>query len=102
MAERKRYPRLRTLKRGKIPTNSNQANIQPVYEVYASTQDRDLGGVSSEISKIVAERKAERIYVATKIPPTPEGDWPPAPYDRCEDRYPESYLRRCEADTTTG
>ncbi len=30
-------------------------NIQPVYEVYASVQGRDLGGVSAEISKIVAD-----------------------------------------------
>jgi len=36
----------------------------------------------------------ERIYVATKIPPTPNGDWPPGPYDRIEDRYPQAYLRQ--------
>src|SRR3954464_3693999 len=45
------------------------------------------------VAKIAAERKADRIYIATKIPPTPGGDWPPSPYDRCEDRYPERYLR---------
>jgi multidrug efflux pump subunit AcrB len=44
-----------TLQRGGVPTNSNQANIQPVYEVYASVQGRDLGGVSGEINKIVAD-----------------------------------------------
>ena len=38
-----------------MPTNSNQTNIQPVYEVYASVQGRDLGGVASDINKIVAE-----------------------------------------------
>jgi hypothetical protein len=32
-----------TIKRGSVPTNSNQTNIQPVYDVYASTQGRDLG-----------------------------------------------------------
>ena len=37
-----------TLQRGSVPTNSNQANIQPVYEVYASVQGRDLGGVSDD------------------------------------------------------
>jgi multidrug efflux pump subunit AcrB len=46
-----------TLKRGSVPTNSNQANIQPVYEVYAAVQGRDLGGVSDDINKIVAELK---------------------------------------------
>ena len=36
-------------------TNANQANIQPVYEVFANAQDRDLGGISRDINKIVAE-----------------------------------------------
>ena len=38
-----------------MPTNSNQANIQPVYEVYASVQGRDLGRVSDQIQAIVAD-----------------------------------------------
>ncbi|MGA2496629.1 MAG: aldo/keto reductase [Tepidisphaeraceae bacterium] len=45
------------------------------------------------IARVLAEHKGERIYVATKIPPTASGEWPPTPYDRIEDRYPESYLR---------
>jgi multidrug efflux pump subunit AcrB len=48
-----------TLKRDSVPTNSNQANIQPVYEVFASVQGRDLGGVSSEISRVVAEQQKQ-------------------------------------------
>ncbi len=44
-----------TLKRDSIPTNANQANIQPVYEVYANAEGRDLGSISGDISKIVAE-----------------------------------------------
>jgi len=48
-----------TFKRVSIPTNANQANVQPVYEVYASVQGRDLGGVAGEISKIVAELQKE-------------------------------------------
>jgi multidrug efflux pump subunit AcrB len=44
-----------TFRRGSVPTNTNQANVQPVYEVYASTQGRDLGSVSAQISKIVAD-----------------------------------------------
>ena len=44
-----------TLKRDSVPTNPNQTNIQPVYEIYASVQGRDLGSVSDDISKIVAE-----------------------------------------------
>jgi multidrug efflux pump subunit AcrB len=42
-------------KRDSVPTNANQTNIQPLYEVYASVQGRDLGSVSDEIGKIVAE-----------------------------------------------
>jgi multidrug efflux pump subunit AcrB len=48
-----------TFKRTSIPTNANQANIQPVYEVYASIQGRDLGGVAYQISKIVADLEKE-------------------------------------------
>src|SRR5262245_57050232 len=48
-----------TLKRGSVPTNANQTNIQPVYEVYASVQGRDLGRISDEIGKIVAELKTQ-------------------------------------------
>ena len=44
-----------TLKRDSIPTNTNQANIQPVYEIYANADGRDLGSISSDIYKIVAE-----------------------------------------------
>jgi multidrug efflux pump subunit AcrB len=44
-----------TFTRSSVPTNANQSNIQPVYEVYASVAGRALGSVSSEISKIVEE-----------------------------------------------
>ena len=47
------------------------------------------------IAQTLKERRKtnpnERVYVATKIPPAP-GDWPPSPYDRVEERYPEKYL----------
>jgi multidrug efflux pump subunit AcrB len=44
-----------TLKRDSTPTNANQANVQPVYEVYANAEGRDLGSISKDINKIVAE-----------------------------------------------
>jgi multidrug efflux pump subunit AcrB len=44
-----------TLQRDSIPANANQANIQPVYEIYANVQTRDLGSVSKNIYNIVAE-----------------------------------------------
>jgi multidrug efflux pump subunit AcrB len=48
-----------TFKRTKVPTNSNQTNIQEVYDVYASVQGRDLGGVSADIDKVVAQLRKE-------------------------------------------
>jgi multidrug efflux pump subunit AcrB len=30
-------------------------NVQPVYDIYAGVQDRDLGGVSKDVEKVVAE-----------------------------------------------
>ena len=46
------------------------------------------------IARVLSDRKSSssHIYVATKIPPSP-GAWPPSPYDRIEERYPEKYLR---------
>jgi multidrug efflux pump subunit AcrB len=44
-----------TIKRDKVPTNSNQTNIQPVFDVYASVQGRDLGSVAADIDKVRAE-----------------------------------------------
>jgi multidrug efflux pump subunit AcrB len=48
-----------TFKRDSVPTNANQSNIQPVYEVYAGVQGRDLGGVSADIGKLVVELQKE-------------------------------------------
>jgi len=44
------------------------------------------------IGEVLADRKGEHIYVATKIPPA-AGSWPPSPYDKVEESYPEAYLR---------
>ena len=44
-----------TITRKTLPTNTNQTNVQPVYEVFANVQGRDLGSVAGEIDKIVAE-----------------------------------------------
>jgi multidrug efflux pump subunit AcrB len=48
-----------TLQRDIVPTNLNQTNIQPVFDIYASAQGRDLGGISGDIGKIVAELQKE-------------------------------------------
>jgi multidrug efflux pump subunit AcrB len=44
-----------TLKRDTVATNSNQTNIQPVFDVYASVQGRDLGSVAADINKVTTE-----------------------------------------------
>jgi aryl-alcohol dehydrogenase-like predicted oxidoreductase len=45
------------------------------------------------VGKFLKTHPGERIYVATKIPPTSPGEWPPTPYDDIEVRFPENYLR---------
>jgi aryl-alcohol dehydrogenase-like predicted oxidoreductase len=51
-------------------------------------------GRSEKIIAQVLKSRAgsQRIYVATKIPPA-QGAWPPTPFDRIDERYPENYLR---------
>jgi len=44
-----------TISRQILPTNANQTNVQPVYEVFANVQGRDLGSVARDIDKIVKE-----------------------------------------------
>ncbi len=61
-----------TLKRDTVPTNANQSNIQPVYEVFASLQGMDLGSASQVLDKIVADlspqlKPGNRIEVAGQI-----------------------------------
>jgi multidrug efflux pump subunit AcrB len=48
-----------TVSRTVMPTNANQANIQPVYEVYANVEDRDLGGVASAIDALVGRLRPQ-------------------------------------------
>jgi len=46
-----------TMTRRYIQSVINHNNVAPVYDIYASVSDRDLGGVASEINKIVADMK---------------------------------------------
>jgi aryl-alcohol dehydrogenase-like predicted oxidoreductase len=50
-------------------------------------------GKSEKIIGEVLKERSETITVATKIPPSP-GPWPPSPYCKVEERYPENYLRK--------
>jgi aryl-alcohol dehydrogenase-like predicted oxidoreductase len=44
------------------------------------------------IGRVLKDRPGEKIHVATKIPPR-SGAWPPSPYDKIEDRFPEAHIR---------
>jgi multidrug efflux pump subunit AcrB len=48
-----------TFTRDTVPGSANQANIQPVYEVYASTQGRDLGSIAADIAKVTADLRPQ-------------------------------------------
>jgi len=48
-----------TFKRDTVATNSNQTNIQPVFDVYASVQGRDLGSVAADINKVTTQLQKE-------------------------------------------
>jgi len=43
------------VERGTTATVSNHYNVQPVFDVFASVQDRDLGGAARDIKRILAE-----------------------------------------------
>ena len=49
-------------------------------------------GRSERLIGQVLKRRRERIVVATKTPPLP-GPWPPSPWCKADERYPEKYLR---------
>jgi len=58
--------------------------------------DTALGYGNGNSERIIAEvlkEKRDDVTVATKIPPA-AGHWPPSPYCKVEDRYPESYIRK--------
>jgi multidrug efflux pump subunit AcrB len=47
-----------TVERGTGPVIVNHYNIQPVFDVYANVDRRDLGGVGTEVEKIMKEESA--------------------------------------------
>jgi multidrug efflux pump subunit AcrB len=50
---------LATVQRRKTISVVNHYNVQPVFDVYANVQDRDLGGVSGDIDQIIAAFKSK-------------------------------------------
>jgi multidrug efflux pump subunit AcrB len=45
--------------RGLTSAVMSHYNVQPVFDVYANVQDRDLGGVAGEVDKVIAEYNAK-------------------------------------------
>jgi multidrug efflux pump subunit AcrB len=43
------------LDRGITASVVNHYNVQPLYDVYANVQDRDLGGVARDVDRVLAE-----------------------------------------------
>src|SRR3984885_12351894 len=48
---------LATVEHSTGPEIANHYNVQPVFDVYANIDRRDLGGVTSQVEKIIAETK---------------------------------------------
>jgi multidrug efflux pump subunit AcrB len=44
---------LATLERREVPAVISHSNVQPVFDIYANVQDRDLGGVAADVQKVV-------------------------------------------------
>jgi multidrug efflux pump subunit AcrB len=49
-----------TFRRDESPIIVNHYDIEPVYDIYADVDQRDLGGVASDIEKIIAHQKVSK------------------------------------------
>ncbi|MDZ7316156.1 MAG: aldo/keto reductase [candidate division KSB1 bacterium] len=81
---------------GSQPEHESIAALHRAIDLGVNFIDTAAGygdGKSERIIGRVLKERRERVYVATKTPPTP-GPWPPSPYCNVDERYPESYLRR--------
>ena len=79
--------------------NDSVAALNRALDLGVNFIDTAQGYGDGKSERVIAQalksrnRANEKVYVATKIPPSSPGDWPPSPYDRAEERYPEKYLR---------
>ncbi len=58
---------LASVDRGVGPVVNTHYNVQPVIDIFAAVQDRDLGGVSADINKIVADMDKQKPRGTTVI-----------------------------------
>ena len=61
---------LSTFKRSVAPVVINHYNAQPTFDVYVNAQDRDLGGVSGDVQKIIQEYAPKLPWYKEMVP-----DW---------------------------
>jgi aryl-alcohol dehydrogenase-like predicted oxidoreductase len=59
---------------------------------YIDTAEGYGNGRSERVIGQALRGRPQRVYMATKTPPQ-AGPWPPSPYCRAAERYPEAYLR---------
>ncbi len=57
------------------PSVVNHYNVQPLYDVYANVQDRDLGAVAGDVDRVLAEFHAPACPRAASSKPAAR--WPP-------------------------
>jgi multidrug efflux pump subunit AcrB len=50
---------LADLGRGTEPANINHYNVQPVFDIFSNVQSRDLGGVSTDVQKVIDSARSE-------------------------------------------
>jgi multidrug efflux pump subunit AcrB len=48
-----------SMRRTTIPLEVSHYNVQPVYDVFAATQDRDLGSVAADIDRVLADARRD-------------------------------------------
>jgi multidrug efflux pump subunit AcrB len=58
---------LATFRRDESPIIIDHYNIQPTFDIYADVDRRDLGGVASEIRKIIADEEKSGLPTGTTI-----------------------------------
>lgn len=82
--------------------DASKAALRRALDLGCTFVDTAAGYGNGHSERLIGEVLAERglkgggngkVVVATKIPPKSPGHWPPIADDRCEDRYPEAYLR---------
>ncbi len=80
---------------GKQDDNDSIEALESAVDAGVNFIDTAAGYGSGRSERIIGDflkTREEQVFVSTKTPPV-KGSWPPSPYDKIEDRYPESYLR---------